>query len=133
MKRRELLNSFVKLSTLTVFGAYLSACDKQALAEIQKGDGGSGTGLNGGDPGLCIDTAGVNNNNGISANHGHTVSVSLEDIDNGTTEFALTLGNNHIHSLTLIAQNIADLRDNGTVIVESGRTGHTHNVTITCS
>ena len=69
----------------------------------------------------------------ISLNHGHSITIPIADINSETPGvYPLSIAG-HPHTLTLSSANITELKDNGSVVVESSfDSGHTHDVTITC-
>ncbi len=73
----------------------------------------------------------------ISANHGHTITVSSSDIaSNADKTYTLDGGAGHTHMVTVTAANFATLNSNsnGSVMVTStSGNGHTHSVTIICA
>lgn len=73
----------------------------------------------------------------ISANHGHNLTVSKEDVDAAVEKtYTLTEANtdNHIHEITISANQFNTLRGNNSISVTStNQAGHTHSVTVTCA
>ena len=75
--------------------------------------------------------------NTIGANHGHSFTVSKEDVQ-AATEKTYTLSqastDQHIHELTLTAANFNSLKNNNSITVNStSQAGHTHSVTVSCA
>lgn len=72
------------------------------------------------------DKAGV-----ISANHGHTVTVTAAQITSGNAVTAtLTTGNGHTHTISLTAAQIVAIGQNQRVSgTSSTEAGHNHDVT----
>jgi hypothetical protein len=70
----------------------------------------------------------------ISANHGHTLTVSKADVTAGVDKtYDITGGALHSHSVTVTGAQFAMLAANTTVMVTSTVAGHTHSVTIACA
>jgi len=73
----------------------------------------------------------------ISANHGHNLTVSKEDVSAGL-EKTYTLSeastDQHIHQVTLTAANFTALKGNSDITVSStSNSGHSHSVTVSCA
>lgn len=73
----------------------------------------------------------------ISANHGHSLNVSKEDVAAGV-EKTYTLSeastDQHIHQVTLTAANFTALKGNSDITVSStSNSGHSHSVMVTCA
>ena len=73
----------------------------------------------------------------ITANHGHSLTVSKEDVAAGT-EKTYTLSqastDQHVHEVTLTAANFTALKGNSDITVTStSSSGHTHSVTVSCA
>lgn len=76
-------------------------------------------------------------NNSISANHGHTLNVSKEDVE-AAEEKTYTLSaastDSHIHEITITPDQFNTLKGNNQISVTStSDVGHTHNVTVSCA
>jgi hypothetical protein len=67
----------------------------------------------------------------ISANHGHTVTITSAQITaGGALTATLTTGNGHTHTIDLTAAQVASIGQNQRVAVDSTTDGgHNHNVT----
>ena len=73
----------------------------------------------------------------ITANHGHSLTVSKEDVTAGT-EKTYTLSqastDQHVHEVTLTSSNFTALKGNSDITVTStSSSGHTHSVTVSCA
>lgn len=73
----------------------------------------------------------------ISANHGHQLTVSKEDVAAGT-EKTYTLSqastDQHTHQVTLTAAHFSELESNHQISATStNQEGHSHNVTVSCA
>lgn len=76
-------------------------------------------------------------NTSISANHGHNLTVSKEDVENGsekTYNLSQASTDSHIHEVTVSASHFNSLKNNEEVTVTStSDAGHTHSVIIRCA
>ena len=76
-------------------------------------------------------------NANISVNHGHTLTVSKDDVSNGTEKtYAIQGSASHDHSVTVTAANFTSLKNNNSIQVDStagGGDGHMHGVTVSCA
>lgn len=74
-------------------------------------------------------------NSNIGANHGHSISVPIADINAGVDKtYDITGSGGHPHSVTVSAVNFNMLKNNQSISVGSTLgDGHTHNVTISCA
>lgn len=70
----------------------------------------------------------------IGTNHGHSLTVSKEDVDAGVEKsYSIAGAADHSHNVTVTADNFATLQNNSSVTVQSTSSGHTHSVTISCA
>ncbi len=71
----------------------------------------------------------------IAGNHGHTLSVSKEDVTAGTEKtYDIEGSADHPHSVTVSAANFTALQNNDSITVTStSGAGHTHSVTVSCA
>ena len=67
----------------------------------------------------------------ISANHGHTVTITAAQLTaGGDVTLLLTEGSGHTHNASLTGGEVVQVRDNQRVAKEStSSSGHTHTVT----
>ena len=76
-------------------------------------------------------------NASISANHGHHLTVSKEDVAAGTQKsYQLSAANTdgHMHTVVLSSTDFGSLSTNHTITTTStSASGHTHNVTVSCA
>jgi hypothetical protein len=70
----------------------------------------------------------------ITGNHGHALKIDAADFDAGQSKtYSITGSSQHDHSITLTAQDFADLKSGKTVTKESTNTaGHSHPMQIAC-
>ena len=80
---------------------------------------------------------GTNTSVSSAQNHTHSLSVSKEDVSAGATKtYDLSQSADHIHQVTLEADDFQALRNNpnsSITKVSTSNSGHTHNVTIACA
>ena len=71
----------------------------------------------------------------IGSNHGHTLTVSKTDVENGVEKTYNILGSaSHSHEVTLSAANFSSLKDASSIQVSStSGDGHTHSVSVSCA
>ncbi len=71
----------------------------------------------------------------IGTNHGHTLQVSVADIQNGTEkQYSIQGSSGHNHDITVTAANFSTLKNNQQIQVTStSGDGHTHVVTVSCT
>ena len=80
----------------------------------------------------CLDNGTVSS---ISANHGHTLSVSQADVEAGAERmYSIQGSSGHDHMVTLTAAAFTALQGNNNITVNSTNDdGHTHSVTVRCA
>ncbi len=95
---------------------------------------GAGCGGGGGEEsgGNCVDNG---TSSTISANHGHTLTVSAADVAAGETKtYDIAGGAGHSHTVTISADRFASLAGGRTINVTSDNSNaHTHGVTVSCA
>ncbi|HNP96514.1 MAG TPA: hypothetical protein PKJ63_12825 [Cyclobacteriaceae bacterium] len=71
----------------------------------------------------------------ISLNHGHTLTISKEDVMNGVAKSYIITGTaSHAHEVALNEDHFAKLKNNEIVTIESSmNSSHTHQVTVKCA
>jgi hypothetical protein len=71
----------------------------------------------------------------ISGNHGHSLTVSVADVNAGVDKTYNIAGSaGHSHEITVTSANFSTLSNNNQVVVSSTtENGHTHSVTISCA
>ncbi len=73
----------------------------------------------------------------ISANHGHNLTVSKEDVEAGSEKtYTLSQANtdSHIHEVTVSASHFSSLKNNEEITINStSDAGHSHSVVIRCA
>lgn len=73
----------------------------------------------------------------ISANHGHDLTVSKEDVDAAIEKtYTLTEAStdSHVHSVTITASQFSTLKANNDITVtSSSNSGHSHSVNVKCA
>ncbi|MEZ4796530.1 MAG: hypothetical protein R2785_05110 [Flavobacteriaceae bacterium] len=125
MKRKTFLKKTAGVLMLAAPAYMLLNCSKSD-------DSGSNNNNNQGSDPDCIQN-GTNTN--ITANHGHSLTVSVADVNAGTEKTYNIEGSaGHSHEVTVTAANFNSLANNQQVVLSSTNdNGHTHNVTISCA
>lgn len=74
-------------------------------------------------------------NSSISANHGHTLTVSKDDVENGVEQsYAIQGGATHPHTVTISSSQFDTLKNNNSVeVVSTDEPGHSHTITVSCA
>jgi len=118
MTRKEFLRTLV--------GAGMGAAGVAVIAGCGGDDGG---GTPDAAPLTCASPAAT-----ISANHGHTITVSMADVTAGAAKTYNIMGTSiHDHTVMVTAAQFAELKNGGTLNITSGSGGgHTHTVTVMC-
>ena len=118
LTRKEFLSTVMKAAAGAAGGALLVGC------------GGSGDDDDTGG-GNCL-MAGTTVS--ISANHGHSMTVTSAEIMQGAAKtYTLTGAPDHDHMVTISVGAFAMLANNETAMtISTSGGGHTHNITITC-
>lgn len=130
--RRELLRDglFSTASILSI--GILSACGRVNqngdFTDNTNNNSGSNSGGNTANNASCSAAQ-------ISANHGHTLTVSAADVQAGVQRtYSIQGRSGHPHTITLNSSDFAALAAGNAVTVSSSfDAGHTHQVVVTCS
>lgn len=71
----------------------------------------------------------------ISANHGHSLTVSRQDVEAGVEKsYSIQGSATHGHSITLTASDFTSLQGNTSISkLSTAGDGHTHNVQVSCA
>ena len=127
MKRKEFINQ--TLGTLVV------ALPALALVGCSGSDGGDGNPDPDPDPNPQANCLEDGTTAAISANHGHTLSVSRQDVIAGAEKtYSIQGSSPHAHSVTLTAGNFTSLQGNNSItVLSTSGDGHTHNVLVSCA
>ena len=117
MTRKQFLQSVLGVGAGAVA---LAACG---------GDDGGGTPIDAPPSNTCTTPA-----NQISGNHGHTLTVSLDDVNAAAEKtYDITGGADHPHMLTITATQFGQIKNGQTLnITSTSGGGHTHTVTVMC-
>jgi len=145
MTRNEFLRSLVGVGIGVAGVAALSACGDDADGRIDAGNGSGSDAAGGTDagnvsdagpidgpvdapPGACTSPTAT-----IGGNHGHTLVVSLADVQAGVDKtYDIQGTSDHPHSVTITAAQFAMLENGQTLNLTSSLVGHTHPVTVRC-
>ena len=70
----------------------------------------------------------------ISANHGHSITVSKTDVDNAVEKtYSIQGSSTHNHSVTITVDQFNSLKSNQSIQIDSATGGgHTHTITVSC-
>ncbi|GAA3584193.1 hypothetical protein [Snuella lapsa] len=112
---------------LVALPAYAAISCSSSSNDSENGGG------NGGDSqGNCLQNG---TSSSITSNHGHSLTVSKEDVSAGVEKtYDITGSSGHSHSVTVTSGNFTTLKNNQQVSVTStSGDGHTHSVTIRCA
>ena len=128
--------SFIRKSTLGL----LIAVPTYSLLSCSGSDDGSGPGSGSGSgsgptpSGNCLQNG---TDIAISANHGHSLTVSKDDVAAGTQKtYQLSAASTdaHIHTVVVTSSDFSTLANNLQVTKTSTtQVGHTHNVIVSCA
>jgi len=102
-----------------------------ALAAIVGCGGDDGGSVDAASTGTCMNPATT-----ISANHGHTMVVTIADVNAAANKMYIITGSaGHDHEVDLTADQFAKLRAGQSVTIESSESGngHSHSVTVSCA
>ena len=72
----------------------------------------------------------------ISSNHGHSITVSKTDVDNGVQKtYSIQGSSSHAHEVTITPSQFSSLKSNQSSIqvVSTSGGGHTHSITVSCA
>ena len=116
-------------------GAIMLAAPAYMLLSCSSSDDSTSNNNNNNNQGNDPDCIQNGTNSNIGGNHGHTLTVSVADVNAGndkTYNIEGTAG--HSHQVTVTAANFNSLANNQQVILSSTNdNGHTHSVTISCA
>ena len=118
--------SFLKALLVSIPAVTLIACSDDEPAPTS---GNNGTG-NGG--GTCASNG---TNSSISTNHGHSLTVSSSDVQNGTAKtYQIQGSSGHMHTVEVTAANFASLQSGQSINVTSSTDdNHSHRITVSCA
>lgn len=84
-------------------------------------------------PKSCLDNG---TSSDISANHGHDLTVSKDDVQAGVPKsYSIGNGVGHDHNVTITASQFSSLKNNQSIQTDStsGGGGHIHSITVSCA
>jgi len=125
MKRKEFIQKSI--------GAVLVAVPAFSVVSCSKDDTANGDANIDPDQADCL--ANGADAKSISSNHGHTLTVSKEDIDAGLEKaYSIQGSSGHDHGIVITAANFTSLKSKQSIVIES-TTGasHRHDVTVSCA
>jgi hypothetical protein len=127
MKRIDFIKRTVVVGTLGLpLLSVIDSCDIEAIPPIPGNNPPPGS----------TDCLANGTNANINSNHGHTLTVSKDDVASGVEKtYAIQGSASHDHSVTLTAANFTSLKNNNSIHVDStsGGDGHMHGVTVSCA
>ncbi len=127
MKRKDFLK---KLALATVAGVplahTLTSCSKNTNDPAPAQGSGSGSG--------SPDCLANGTNVSISSNHGHSLTVSKDDVQAGVEKtYDITGSSSHAHTVVITSAHFATLKSGSSITVSSSSSGHSHSVTVGCA
>lgn len=119
MTRKQFLQSVLGVGVGAVGVAALAGC----------GDDGGSSG-----PADAPATVCTSPNTAIGSNHGHTISVTLADVNAAAAKtYDISGSGGHAHSVTITAAQFGQIKNGQTLnIMSTSGGGHTHTVTVMC-
>jgi len=72
----------------------------------------------------------------IDTNHGHELTVSISDVDQGAAKtYNIAGSSSHDHQVTISEANFTSLKNNNTSIqvTSTSGSGHTHSIQVSCA
>lgn len=135
MDRKEFIKRTMAATAMLPIAGSLIGCGDDSEPTPTNTGGGSGSGGSGGGGGSTGDCLANGTNVSIGSNHGHSLTVSKEDVEAGTAKTYSIMGSSgHNHTVMITEADFASLQSNSSINVESS-TGdsHTHNVTVSCA
>ncbi len=115
MTRNEFLRSIVGIGVGAVGVAVIAGCGDDGGSAIDAGN-------------VC-----TNPTNQIGSNHGHTLTVTLADVDAAVNKtYDITGTADHAHMVTITAAQFTQIKNGQTLNLTSTSTAHTHNVVVMC-
>ena len=71
----------------------------------------------------------------ISSNHGHSLTLSKEDVENAFEKtYSIKGSAGHDHMVTITSSEFETLKNNQSISATStSSSGHTHNITVSCA
>ncbi|WP_242206122.1 hypothetical protein [Aestuariivivens insulae] len=132
MKRKTFIQKALGAMLIAIPAYAALSCSSSSDDSYNNGGNDGGNNNGGGSQGNCIENG---TSSSISSNHGHTLTVSKEDVNAGTQKtYDITGSSGHSHNVTLTAANFTSLKNNQQISVSStSGSGHTHSVTVSCA
>lgn len=128
MKRKDFLKQVVAYTVLGVpVFAIANSCTKEEVP--------TPTNPNTNNQG-SVDCLANGTSSTIASNHGHTLTVSKDDVNNAVEKtYSIQGSSGHDHTVTITASQFASLKnDNQSInVVSTSSGGHSHNVTVSCA
>ena len=124
MKRIEFLKRTVVVTTLGLpILSFLSSCSTETAPSPST------------PPPTPKDCLANGTTSSIGSNHGHSLTVSKTDVENGVEKTYNILGSaSHNHEVTITTANFSSLKNATSIQVSStSGDGHTHSVSVSCA
>lgn len=116
MTRNEFLRSVLGVGVGAATVALVAGCGDDGAATADAGN-------------TCTSPA-----NQIGTNHGHTLTITLADVDAAVAKtYDITGTAGHAHTLTITPQQFMQIKEGRTLNIESSNgLAHTHTITVMC-
>lgn len=127
MKRKDFIKRVAVIAAGVPALAIVNSCSKEEQPTPSN---------NTNPPNTSVDCLANGTNSTISSNHGHTLTVSKEEVDAATEKTYSIQGTSaHNHEVTITTDQFASLKNNNQSITVSSTSssGHSHSVTVSCA
>lgn len=126
MNRKNFIKKSVGAMLLAVPTYSFVGCSSDDTAAAEPEPNPSGSGVD-----CVINGTGI----AIGTNHGHTLTVSKEDVNAGTEKtYSIQGSSGHDHTIVLSAANFTSLQNKtGISVTSTNDAGHTHTVAVSCA
>ncbi len=128
MDRKTFILKTSEVLLLSIPVYYLLGCSSSG----DDGGGSPNPNPNPNPTGKCVQNG---TNTSISANHGHTLTVSREDVNAAVEKTYSIKGSSlHSHNVTITQSQFNTLKSNNQIsVVSTSADAHNHNVTVSCA
>ena len=125
MKRKEFIK---RIAAFTLLGLPVMTASNSCSKEEQPAPSNNNNNTTSG----CL-TNGTNSS--ISSNHGHSLTLSKEDVENAFEKtYSIKGSAGHDHMVTITSSEFETLKNNQSISATStSSSGHTHNITVSCA
>lgn len=125
MKRKDFIRRIAAFSILGIpILAVANSCSKEETPSPSNNNNQS--------DGDCLANG---TNTSIGSNHGHSLTVSKQDVEDATEKtYSIEGSAGHDHMVTITSSQFASLKSNQSITAASTSSGgHTHNITVSCA